>query len=64
MFLQRLIVFLSVADIAYSKDQVNVYSYRQPILINPFFGTGIFFIHVAKVNAIQTSLPSIVHIFS
>ena len=32
-----LIVLLSVADIAYSKDQVNVYSYRQPILINPFF---------------------------
>ena len=32
-----LIILLSIADIAYSKDEVNVYSYRQPILINSFF---------------------------
>ena len=32
-----LIILLSIADIAYSKEEVNVYSYRQPILINSFF---------------------------
>ena len=32
-----LIILLSIVDIAYSKDEVNVYSYRQPILINSFF---------------------------
>ena len=32
-----LIILLSIVDIAYSKEEVNVYSYRQPILINSFF---------------------------
>ena len=32
-----LIILLSIVNIAYSKEEVNVYSYRQPILINSFF---------------------------
>ncbi len=32
-----IIIFLSIVDIAYANEEVNVYSYRQPILIEPFF---------------------------
>ena len=35
--ISSLVILLSVVDIAYANDEVNVYSYRQPILINPFF---------------------------
>ena len=41
-----------VSNVAFAKEEVNVYSYRQPILINPFFeefanSTGI------KVNVLH-----------
>ena len=32
-----LIILLNIVDIAYANNEVNVYSYRQPILIDPFF---------------------------
>ena len=36
-FSSAIIIFLSIVDIAYANEEVNVYSYRQPILIDPFF---------------------------
>ena len=30
-------VFFSFSNLSYAKEEVNVYSYRQPILIDPFF---------------------------
>ena len=31
------LVFLSFTNFSYAKEEVNVYSFRQPILIDPFF---------------------------
>ena len=36
-FSSAIIIFLSIAEIAHANEEVNVYSYRQPILIDPFF---------------------------
>ena len=36
-FSTAIIIFLSIAEIAHANEEVNVYSYRQPILIDPFF---------------------------
>jgi iron(III) transport system substrate-binding protein len=46
------LVFFSYSNLSYAKEEVNVYSYRQPILIDPFFeeftnSTGI------KVNVLH-----------
>jgi len=36
-FSSAIIIFLSFVEIAHANEEVNVYSYRQPILIDPFF---------------------------
>ena len=36
-FSSAIIIFLSIVEIAHANEEVNVYSYRQPILIDPFF---------------------------
>ena len=39
-FIKFLVFFISICcfiETVYAKSEVNVYSYRQPILINPFF---------------------------